>query len=369
MQKIRLWLVATCLCLISACFTGCSNVKSTPQELEPEKEEIKEKQEIALVSDLGTINDNSFNQASWDGIKKYAKESGVLYKNYQPQEGTVEAYVENIELAIDEGAKIIICPGYNFETPVYLMQDKYPDTTFILLDGEPYDAAYSESKIGDNVLSIWFQEEQAGFLAGYAAVKDGYNRLGFIGGMAVPSVVRYGYGFVQGCELAAKEKGIKVEISYTYAGTFTESEATKSMALDWYQSGTQVIFACGGAIGNTVIKAAEQVDGKVIGVDEDQSNQSKTVITSAMKMVSLAVYQTIKEYYAGNFNSGVQKFSVTNDGIGLPMDTSTFRVFSKEDYEHIYAKLVAGDIEIINKVDVATTQDLALEAATICFIH
>ena len=163
--------------------------------------------ELALVTDLGTIDDKSFNQGAWEGLKKYAEENGISYKYYQPQEGTTDSYLETIGLAIEGGAKLVVCPGFLFEEPIYMAQDKYPDVHFILLDGEPHDASYTY-KTNDNVMPILFQEDQAGFLAGYAAVKDGYTKLGFMGGMAVPAVIRYGYGFVQGAEYAAVEDGV-----------------------------------------------------------------------------------------------------------------------------------------------------------------
>ena len=163
--------------------------------------------ELALVTDLGTIDDKSFNQGAWEGLKKYAEENSIAYKYYQPQEGTTDSYLETIGLAIEGGAKLVVCPGFLFEEPIYMAQDKYPDVHFILLDGEPHDADYNY-KTNDNVMPILFQEDQAGFLAGYAAVKDGYTKLGFMGGMAVPAVIRFGYGFVQGAEFAAEEDAV-----------------------------------------------------------------------------------------------------------------------------------------------------------------
>lgn len=369
----RILVTVLCLFIVTVHFMGCFSLpKDTvdPNSTKSRKVTEKETYEIALVSDLGTIKDQSFNQASWEGIETYALEHGVSYKNYQPEEGTVDAYVDNIELAIKNGAKLVVCPGYNFETPVFMVQNKYPEVTFILIDGEPHNVAYSESSIENNVLAIMFREEEAGFLAGYAAVKDGYTKLGFIGGMAVPAVIRYGYGFVQGCEKAAIEMGIQTEVSYTYAGTFGESSDAKNMAASWYQNGTQIIFACGGAIGNSVIESAEMEKGYVIGVDSDQGSQSEVIITSAMKMITTAVYQGIEQYYSGTFPGGtIQRFSAENNGIGLPMDTSRFRVFSKEDYDSIYKKLVAGEIKIINNEEDSTTKDIPLIATDVEFIQ
>ena len=249
--------------------------------------------ELALVTDLGTIDDKSFNQGAWEGLKKYAEENSIAYKYYQPQEGTTDSYLETIGLAIEGGAKLVVCPGFLFEEPIYLAQDKYPDVHFILLDGEPHDADYNY-KTNDNVMPILFQEDQAGFLAGYAVVKDGYTKLGFMGGMAVPAVIRFGYGFVQGAEFAAEEDGITgLEIMYNYTGAFSATPEAQSMAASWYQNGTEVIFGCGGAVGNSVMAAAQEKNARVIGVDVDQSTESETVITSAMKLLSNSVYDGV----------------------------------------------------------------------------
>ncbi|MCL2486378.1 MAG: BMP family ABC transporter substrate-binding protein, partial [Oscillospiraceae bacterium] len=153
-----------------------------------------EKFELALVTDLGTIDDKSFNQGSWEGLVKYAEENEISHKYYQPTEQSDDAYLTAIELAVTGGAKVIVTPGYLFETPIYIAQDRYPEVNFILIDGVPHDADYADFKTGDNAVGILYAEDQAGFLAGYAAVKDGYRKLGFVGGMAVPAVIRFGYG-------------------------------------------------------------------------------------------------------------------------------------------------------------------------------
>lgn len=304
--------------------------------------------ELALVTDLGTIDDKSFNQGAWEGLKKYAEEKGISYKYYQPQEGTTDSYLETIGLAVEGGAKLVVCPGFLFEEPIYMAQDKYPDVHFILLDGEPHDANYT-CKTNANVMPILFQEDQAGFLAGYAAVKDGYTKLGFMGGMAVPAVIRYGYGFVQGAEYAAKEDGVTgVQVMYNYTGGFAATPEAQSMAASWYQNGTEVIFGCGGAVGNSVMAAAQEKGAKVIGVDVDQSSESDTVITSAMKLLSNSVYDGVKAFYDGNFPGGATSvFAVANNGVGLPMETSKFAKFNQEQYDAIYKKLAGGEITLV----------------------
>ena len=325
--------------------------------------------ELALVIDVGTIDDKSFNQGSWEGVQKYGDENGIAYKYYKSAEATTDSFQETIELAIEGGAKVIVCPGYLFEEPIYNMQTAHPDVKFILIDGEPHDAD-NNYETADNTMAVLYQEDQAGFLAGYAAVKDGYTKLGFMGGMALPAVIRYGYGYLAGADYAAKELGIDVDVTYTYTGSFDATPEAKSMATGWYQSGTEVIFACGGSVGNSVMAAAEESEnGKVIGVDVDQSSESDTVITSSMKMLSNSVYTAITEAYDGTFAGGkTTTFGAANDGVGLPMDTSKFSTFTQEDYDAIYAKLVAGEITIDNDTTKEVT-DLNLSNVTVNYVQ
>ncbi|MGM9972431.1 MAG: BMP family protein [Clostridiaceae bacterium] len=323
--------------------------------------------ELALITDVGTIDDRSFNQGAWEGLEEYAKEKKITHKYYQPKEKTDQAYLETIELAVENGAKAIVCPGFLFEKSVFEAQTLYPEVNFIILDGYPHNGDYN-MVIKDNVYSVFYAEEQAGFLAGYAAVKEGYTKLGFMGGMAVPAVVRFGYGFVQGAEYAAKEMNISgIDVKYNYTGGFDATPEAQATAASWYQSGTEVIFACGGAVGNSVMAAAEAAEGDkfVIGVDVDQSGESETVITSSMKMLSKSVYDGLKAYYDGSFPGGKSvSLDAKVEGVGLPMDTSKFKKFTQADYDAIYAKLVAGEIEIA-KDDVKSVEDIELTAVKV----
>ncbi|MBE6906269.1 BMP family ABC transporter substrate-binding protein [Marasmitruncus massiliensis] len=321
--------------------------------------------ELALITDIGTIDDKSFNQGAWEGLKKYAEEKNISHKYYKPTEKSNDAYLSAIELAVKGGAKVIVTPGFLFEEPVYIAQDQYPDVKFILIDGNPHDADYNY-KTGDNTVGITYAEEQAGFLAGYAAVKEGNTKLGFLGGMAVPAVVRFGYGFVQGADYAAKELNVpEISMNYHYTGGFDATPEAQTLAASWYQSGTEVIFACGGAVGNSAMAAAEQANGKVIGVDVDQSPESQTVITSAMKGLGASVYTIVSQFYDDKFPGGQNLvFDATNEGVALPMDTSKFEKFTQADYDKLYAALVADTDGIASNImkdtekqvtDIATT--------------
>ena len=208
-----------------------------------------------MITDVGTIDDKSFNQGSWEGLEAYAKEHKLTYKYYQPTEQSDEAYIASIDLAVQNGAKVIVCPGFLFEIPIHEQQAKYPEVMFILIDGYPHAGDYTPD-IAPNTHAIIYKEEQSGYLAGYAAVIDGYRQLGFMGGMAVPAVVRFGYGFVQGADEAAQELGLEkgdVTVKYTYVGGFEPSPEHQAKAASWYNEGTEVIFACGGGIGGSIM--------------------------------------------------------------------------------------------------------------------
>ncbi len=325
--------------------------------------------EIAMITDIGTIDDKSFNQGTWEGVVAYADANGITRKYYQPTEQSTDAYLAAIQLAVEGGAKVIVTPGFLFETPIFLAQDMYPDVTFILIDGNPHSEDYSEFRTNANAVGIVYAEEQAGYLAGYAAVKDGYTSLGFMGGMAVPAVVRYGYGFVQGADAAAKELNVTVDMKYHYTGGFDATPEVQALASSWYTSGTQVIFGCGGAVGFSVFAAAEENNAKAIGVDVDQSAESETIITSAMKGLGASVQDILAQYYAGTFPAGAAlTMDASKAGVALPMAASRFTTFAQADYDALFAKLAAGEITIVKDdigTDLANVLDLGTTSVTI----
>lgn len=325
--------------------------------------------ELALVTDVGTIDDKSFNQGAWEGLVQYAEENNITHKYYQPTEKSTESYVEAIGLAVDGGAKVVVCPGFLFEIAVFQAQTLYPDTKFIILDGYPHESDTNyDPAVEDNVYSIFFKEDQAGFLAGYAAVKGGYTNLGFVGGMEVPAVVRFGLGYIQGADYAAKEMGVKsIAIKYHYTGGFAPTPEAETLAASWYNAGTEVIFAAAGGAGNSVMAAAETAGKFMIGVDVDQSSQSDSVITSAMKSLGTGVYNGLKSFYDDTFPGGeIVYMGADVDGIGLPMDSTKIDGFTQADYDAIYAKLADGTIKVVDDITKAPTSfDSAIVKVTV----
>ena len=344
MKKIGLFLL-----LFIIIFYGCKTVDNNQQPA------TTGQFELVLITDGSAIDDNAFIRGTWEGLLRYARGNNISHKYYPSPGQSDEAYLSTIDLAVQNGAKLIVSPGYQFGASVFIAQDRYPDVGFILIDSVPGSADGSEYKTGNNSLSILYAEDQAGFLAGYAAVKDGYRRLGFIGGMAVPSVIRFGYGFIQGIEYAAEELRLApgaITVKYHYTGDFVASPKTQVLAASWYSGGTEVIFACGGALGSSVMAAAEQSGKKVIGVDVDQSAESPSVITSAMKGLQASVFSSISGFYSGRFPGGqAHVFSAANNGVGLPMAASRFNSFSRADYDAVFRDLVNGSIPRIVFLD------------------
>ena len=359
--------ITVCLAL-SFLATALSGCKEKADALLSAKED--QEVDVVLITDYGTVDDNSYNQGAWEGVKQYAEEAGISYEYYNPESTDTDSIMAQIKKAVDDGAKLIVCPGAMLEVPVYNAQKKYDDTCFILVDGTPHNEDMTETKIEENVSVVTFAEEEAGFLAGYAAVRDGYTGLGFIGGMPIPPVIRFGYGFVQGADYAAIEMGVNVHVRYTYTNTFSEDPAIEELAAAWYDDDTQAVFACGGSITKSVIHAAENHNGKVIGVDVDESSESETVITSAMKDIKTAVYNGVKSYFEGGFAGGTEtNMTAKTNGICLPMETSRFEKFDKESYDSIYSHIVDGMIVPYRETNVGTCDELSLVNTEVTYIE
>lgn len=338
--------------------------------------------ELALVTDIGDIDDKSFNQGAWEGLVEFAEANDKTYQYYRPAQVSTAAYIESIDLAVEQGAKVIVTPGYLFEVPIFQAQDQYPDTNFVLLDGTPNDGDWSEGspvfRIEDNVLAIFYAEEQAGFLAGYGAVMDGYRSLGYLGGMAVPAVVRFGIGFAQGIQAAAEELELTtpLPLRYHYTGDFDATPRNRTTADNMYAQGVEVIFGAGGSVGQSAMASAENLGKKVIGVDVDQSGDSPTVITSAMKGLGESVIQALTAYYANEWPGGeTWVLDAEKGGIGLPTaeDSWGFETWTVAEYEALFALLVSGDIVVDPSLDLSpsatnSTLDDLLDLVNITFI-
>lgn len=331
---------------------------TNPDDIPDTMDSADGKYEVAFITDVGLLKDKSFNQGTFDGVKLFATAQGKSYKYYQPANGsdaTDDDRFDAMKGAVEGGAKVVVAAGFMQGTALTKAATAYPDVKFVFIDGWPL--VNENNEVLTNVAGVSFQEEQCGYLAGYAAVKEGYTKLGFTGGGGGTNEAccRYGYGYVQGANAAAAEKNIKVEMKYTwlYGANFTPSAELQTLCAGWYEAGTEVIFSCGGSIFDSVTAAADAYDGAVIGVDVDQSFSSTTVITSALKGIGEAAQLALEAAYGvnGDWSTWGGKQTVlgaAQGSVGLPTATWSLKNWSVEEYEALLADIVSGKVAIDN---------------------
>ena len=354
----------------------------TPDDTTPEVE-----YKVAMITDYGDITDQSFNQTTYEACKAFAEDNSIEFSYFRPAGDNTADRVAMIEKAVDEGFNVIVMPGYAFGGAIVEAAPEFPDVKFIALDvaagdlletavakaGETYDYTpenWDLNKYVDmsNVYCAVYQEELCGYMAGYAAVKLGYKNLGFLGGMAVPAVVRYGYGFVQGVDAAAADMGLTdVKVNYIYGGQFFGDADITAVMDTWYQGGTEVVFACGGGIYTSAVDAAKKVGAKVIGVDVDQAGViakyagvDGMTVTSAMKGLYPATYDTLTDVIVnGNWEKYVGKIETLGlvsgtdpeaNYVQIPMGDGTqwSDSFTQDDYKAMVKDMFDGKITVSN---------------------
>ena len=334
---------------------------------------------VAMVTDYGDITDQSFNQTTYEACKAFADANGVKFTYYKPAGDSDAERVAMIEKAVDEGYNVIVLPGFAFANAIAQAAPSYTDVKFIGLDVAEFDlisAGLTADKMG-NVYCAVYQEELCGYMSGYAAVKLGYTKLGFLGGMAVPAVQRYGYGYVQGADAAAKELGITVDLNYIYGGLFYGTPDFTAVMDTWYKGGTEVVFACGGGIFTSAVEAAVKVDGaKVIGVDVDQAgviagaagmgDDKSLTITSAMKGLYPTTVDTLTDVIVnGNWEKYAGKVATlglvsgddpTVNYVQIPMESTQWGDgFTQDDYKALVKGMFDGTIKVSADTSVEPT--------------
>ena len=355
------------------------------EETQAPAEETETK--VAMITDYGDITDQSFNQTTYEACKAFAETNGVEFQYFKPAGDSTADRVAMVEKAVDEGYNVLVMPGYAFGGTIVEAAPEYPDVKFIAIDvskgdlleagvaaaGETYDYNADNWDLEQyvdmsNVYCAVYQEELCGYMAGYAAVKLGYTKLGFLGGMAVPAVVRYGYGFVQGVDAAAAELGLTdVELNYVYGGQFSGDADITAVMDTWYNGGTEIVFACGGSIYSSAGEAAAKVNGKVIGVDTDQSGiidgkyGEGMTVTSAMKGLYPATYDTLTDVVVnGNWDKYVGQIATLGlisgtdpeaNYVQIPM-TTQFEdgKFTADDYKALVAAMFDGSLTVSNDI-------------------
>lgn len=335
---------------------------------------------VAMVTDSGDITDQSFNQTTYETCKKWAEQNGAGFNYYKPERDSDEARNASVDQAVADGATVVVLPGYMFAATIVEQSKTYPDVKFIALDvgagdicekgvGEGYDGDPTHYNVADyynkdNVYCCTYKEEISGYMAGYAAVKLGYKHLGFLGGMSVPAVVRFGYGYVQGADAAANELGIAndVQLEYVYGGQFYGDADITAYMDTWYGTkGVEAVFACGGGIYTSAVEAAKKTGGKVIGTDTDQAPVigKDMTITSAMKGLKVTVEDVLSGIkdgkwsdYAGKIDKlGVVSEKPEENFVGLPIDgTQWGDGFTKDDYNNLVKKIYNKEITISDDI-------------------
>ena len=367
---------------------ACGQKDPTPDTPDtPDDPQTKVEYKVAMITDYGDITDQSFNQTTYEACKAFAEDNSIEFSYFRPAGDNTADRVAMIEKAVDEGFNVIVMPGYAFGGAIVEAAPEFPDVKFIALDvaagdlletavakaGESYDynpSNWDLNKYVDmsNVYCAVYQEELCGYMAGYAAVKLGYKNLGFLGGMSVPAVVRYGYGFVQGVDAAAAEMGLTdVKVNYVYGGQFFGDADITAVMDTWYQGGTEVVFACGGGIYTSAVDAAKKVNAKVIGVDVDQAGVIANyagvdgmTVTSAMKGLYPATYDTLTDVIVnGNWEKYVGKIETLGlvsgtdpeaNYVQIPMGDGTqwSDSFTQDDYKAMVKDMFDGKITVSN---------------------
>ncbi|MBQ2929578.1 MAG: BMP family ABC transporter substrate-binding protein [Clostridia bacterium] len=348
MKKFLAMLLAMVMMLGCVAFAETVN----PDEIPDNVTSADGKYELAFVTDVGQLKDKSFNQGTWNGVKLYGSQNNLTYKYYQPANGdqaTDDDRYDAMKAACEGGAKVVVCAGFMQGTALAKAAAEFPEVNFVFIDGWTLGLK--------NVAGITFAEEQSGYLAGYATVKEGFTKLGFSGGGGGtnPACIRYGYGFAQGANAAAAEMGVNVELKYSwqYGASFSASAELQTMISGWYETGTEIVFACGGSMFSSIVSAASANDAYVVGVDVDQSFESETVVTSALKGLTNATAWAIAKNYNGEWDTiGDVAISLgaNDDAVGLPTETWSLTGWTVEEYNALLAAIKAGTVVVDNTV-------------------
>ena len=381
MKRILALVLALCMVFaLCACNNGDKDSKETDK---PDKAAMK----VAMITDYGDITDQSFNQTTYEACKAYCSEKSIDFNYFKPASDADADRVAMIEKAVADGYNVIVMPGYAFANAIKQTVNTYTDVKFVALDVGAGDlntfnddgSIKEEFKVPSNLYCAVYQEELCGYMAGYAAVKLGYKQLGFLGGMAVPAVVRYGYGFVQGVNAAAVEMKIadQVSVKYVYGNKFAPAPEITAVMDTWYKGGTEVVFACGGGIYASAAEAAAKVEGaKMIGVDVDQSGiidgkyGEGMTVTSAMKGLAPTVKTVLSAISAdkwADFGGKIETLGLVSENpddnyVQIPMESTQWSDgFTKDDYKTLVSAMFKGDIKVDNSIEAMPKTEIKVE--------
>ena len=321
---------------------------------------------IALAAEQASLDDGA-DTLLWKGIQTFAGTYGYTAENHTAADTSVEAAEAALREAAESGAALVVCRGEAMAQALFNIQNNYPGVHYLLFDGEPHNSSYTNYTTESNVHCVLFQEEQAGFLAGYAAVTDGYTQLGFIGAEEIPDVVRYVTGFLQGAEYAAEQQGLTVDLRTWFAGTYSASDDTTNRMLDWCNNGTTLLFVNGGNLIASAIDAAKETTSgnevRVMASDYDQNDSSDLILGSAIKCYNSAVQQELYAFFSGNAAwdqtaaGQSEKVGYTTGAVALAGPHWRFAELSQHDYERLYTQLRNSDLKVDTYADMNTLPD------------
>ena len=315
---------------------------------------------LALITSAEGVEDRGFAAAAWDAISAYGEENDLAADFYPAEEENQAARLDAVGRAVENGAQIIVCAGAEYGDTVYEAQFLYPEIGFVLCDGEPHSLDFTQFEVAPNTYAVLYTDREAGYLAGYSLVAEGYTKIGFMGGMAVPASIRSGAGFIQGVNQAATEKGTDVELHYTYSGLLQDDAAAQNLAGSWYANGLEAIFACGD-FAASVCSAAEAAGGHVIACDTDQYYLSDAILSSTVKDIRGTVYQAVGAWYAGSFWGGKQvTLGLSNNAVKLAMENERYANFSAAEMRMLLNRIEKGEIEI------TTVSNAGFDLSTLC---
>jgi basic membrane protein A len=354
-MKNRMFLAAALVLSALVLFTGCGKKAEPAAKAAPAPAAVSAAPpvRVGLVTDIGGIDDKSFNQGTWEGIKKFAEEN--TYKvgtDVKYLQSAAEAdYVPNLSTFADEKLDLIVAPGFLFEKAMNEVAGRYPTQKFLIIDSVVDKP---------NVASAVFAEHEGSFLVGAAAglkaKAEGKKTLGFIGGMKFPLIEKFEAGFAQGVKAVYPEAKILVD----YAGAFDKPDIGQALAQKQFNAGAYVVFHAAGGTGNGMIKEAKERSEKgdlrwAIGVDKDQYadgtyGTKSAVLTSMMKRVDVAAHDMAKAVKDGSFPGGkVFVFSVKNKGVGIPGNNPNLSAEILAKVKEFEEKIASGALSVSEK--------------------
>ncbi len=359
MKKLLLLLILAVLTLFSA---GCSDIAAqltadTESEEEAGTETAGEDageetdvpsavSPLALITGAAGVEDDGYAAAAWAGLSKYAEESGLAAAFYPAEEETRDSRLAAVAQAVENGAQFIACAGAEYGDTVFEAQSIYPEIGFVLCDGEPHSLDFTEFAVGPNTYAVLYTAPEAGFLAGYSLVAEGFTKVGFMGGMPLPATVREGAGFIQGVNQAAEDLQKDVDLFYTYTGLLADDSSAQNLAGSWYANGIEGIYVCGD-FAASVCGAAEAASAWVIACGCDRWQLSETVLTSTVKDIQGTVYQAASAWFGGGFWGGKQvTLGLSNAGVKLAMDHERFSNFTTANLRMLLNRFDSGELSL-----------------------